>query len=183
MESYLLGLFAGDGWFENRGISFGTKDKHFAEKVQKILEKTYKKRTVLKLRKYKDGHELYIVSVHNKKLKEIFSQKLRTTKNKSKTFLFPDFEKIEDTRAFIAGIFDAEGHFRIWRNQPRVAMEIFNEKVAKKIHYFLRKDNIKASLSVCSDGGYRIDITSKRNVAILNDLYPFLKLAHLTGES
>lgn len=183
MESYLLGLFAGDGWFENRGIRFGTKNFEFAEKIKESLEKTYRKRVVLKLRKYKDGHSLYIVGLHNKQIRELFGQKLGTTKNKSKTFIIPNFDKIEDARAFIAGIFDAEGHSRIWRNQPRVAMEIFNENAARTIHSFLRNDSIKASLSVCSDGGYRIDITSKRNVERLYADYPFLRLTFPTGKS
>jgi len=131
MENYLLGLFAGDGWFEIRGVSFGTKDESFALKIQESLQSTYKKRTILKLRHYRDGHKLYIVSVHNKKLKERFEQKLAVTRKKSKNFIIPEFDKTEDMREFIAGMFDAEGHTRIWKNQPRAAMEIFNEKAAR----------------------------------------------------
>lgn len=74
-------------------------------------------------------------------------------------------------------MFDAEAHSYMWKkNIPRVALEIFNREASEFIVKTLRDDGIKAYLSKCSDGGFRIDITGNKNVNLLFKLYPFKKL-------
>lgn len=67
---YLLGLFAGDGWFQRRGISIGTANKKRSMKIANLMQTVLKKRVITKRRKYKDGHVMYIVSIYSVELEK-----------------------------------------------------------------------------------------------------------------
>lgn len=77
-------------------------------------------------------------------------------------------------RAFIKGLFDAEAYEYIWKNNPRIGFGIYNKEAANFVFENLKNDYIKASLSECKDGCYRIDITGKKNV----DRYHYLYTEH-----
>lgn len=171
---YLLGLFAGDGWFQSRGISIGTKHRKDAKKIADIMKRLFGREPKFKKRIFKDGHTLYIVSFYSVEIEKNFRKLLGfPSKNKSKNFQFPKRSKLL-SRQFIRGLFDAEAYEYLWRNKPRIGFEICNENVAKKVYDLIRADKISCSLSRCSDGANRIDITGKQNVANFNFLYGWL---------
>lgn len=181
-EAYIMGLFAGDGWFESRGISIGTNNETFAVRIWQMMSENFQKKVILKKRKYSDGHEMFIVSLHSKEIHRKYQEALKTTKKKSKTFQVPAFNTKEEKRSFVAGLIDAEGYFYFWKQKiPRVALEIFNENAALFIKNQLQNDEITASVSKCKDGGFRIDITGSKNVTKLFELYPLMKLSPHAG--
>ena len=174
--AYLLGRFAGDGWFQKRGIAIGTNKKGESEEIFELMENIFGREPKIKKRKYKDGHELYIIAFYSIEIEKEFRELLgNPKKNKSKTFTVPEIisTNVFLRRKFISGIFDAEGSFRMWRNKPRASMNIYNKQAAIFINKSLREDEIKSSLSFCSDGACRIDITGKSNVDILKEKYHY----------
>ncbi|MBI2542678.1 MAG: hypothetical protein HYW24_00615 [Candidatus Aenigmarchaeota archaeon] len=175
-KAYVLGLFAGDGWFESRGVTIGTTSESFASKIKQVMEQTFNKHIVLKPRIYKDGHKMFLVSLHSKEICEEFKQILQTSKKKSTTFKIPEMTT-EQKRSFVAGLFDAEGYTYLWkRKTPRVSMEIFHETASKFVQDVLLKDGIKGFVSKCGDGGFKFDVTGEKYILALFKLYPFLKL-------
>lgn len=182
MRYYLLGLFAGDGWFQTRGIAIGTNKIEFANKIADLCENEFGK-SKLKKRTYKDGHIIYIVFVWNKDVCEEFKRKLSTEKKKSTTFKIPDLSK-KEMRDFVAGVFDAEATLYFWKNKPRIGLEIHNEAAARKIHETLRKDRIKCNISKCSRGEFKIDFTGKESVDRFFEKYNTFRLTpSSTGQS
>ncbi len=171
---YLLGLFAGDGWFQTRGIAIGTNSDEFAEKISAIAKSLYGKVKVKK-RKYKDGHEMNLIFIWKKEVQEEFSKLLSTTKQKSKTFVPPEMS-LEEKREFVAGLFDAEGSAYIWYSKPRVGLGIYNKAAAEFILKTLLADKIKTYLSECKNGEFKIDVTGDENVKKLFKNYCFLRL-------
>jgi hypothetical protein len=161
---YILGLFAGDGWFQKRGISISTNDYHQALQIAEGVKTLFDKEPKLKKRVYPDKHILYCVSVYSVEIEAQFRKLLGNVKTrKSKTFVLPSFSNKNEARCFVKGIFDAESYSYNWRGQPRIAFEIFNQKACKQIYEILKKDLI-CSLSNISRGGFRIDITGESNV-------------------
>lgn len=169
---YLLGLFAGDGWFQSRGISIGTKYLQRSVEIAELMQRVFNKKPIVKKRKYSDGHEMYLISIYSVKIEAELRKLLHCQgRNKSKTFVIPNFSNKKFFRAFTKGLFDAEAYSYLWRNKPRIAFEIYNEKAITKIVKVLKADKIACSLSRCSDGGFRIDITGALNVNRFNFLY------------
>lgn len=172
---YLLGLFAGDGWFASRGIQIATNSAEFAEKIAELSHKTFGK-SLVRERRYTDGHRLFIVSVWDKKLHDEFRMLLQAeTGAKSKTFKPPIMPEA-DRRAFIAGLFDAEASTYFWYGKPRIGMGIYNKVAAEFIKDALRSDDIKCQLSVCKSGEFKLDITGERYVRRFFELYSVLRL-------
>jgi|SRR3989344_1444421 len=172
---YLLGLFAGDGWFQTRGIAIGTKSRSFVRKVAKIAKRLYGS-AIIKKRTYEDGHKMNFVYIWRKSVEEDFTRLLSTRKQKSKTFKPPRMNK-KQKREFIAGLFDAEGSGPYdWYGKPRVGLGIYNKTAAEFMWTNLRKDGIVTYLSTCKTGEYKIDITGKKNVQKLFRYYPFIRL-------
>lgn len=172
--AYLLGTFAGDGWFETRGIGLGTKDKIRAEFLSGLIKELFNKKPIVKLRKYKDGHELYIIRFFSKALEKRFREELGgVNQKKSKHFKVNLEIKNEVTlsRTFVKGLMDAEGYIYSWKGKPRFALEIYNIEAAEFIHKNFLRDGIKSSLSHRSNGGFRVETTGKNNIKILNFLY------------
>ncbi len=172
---YILGLFAGDGWFAIRGIQIGTNSKSFATKIVEIMNSLSLK-AITKKRIYRDGHTMFIISVWSKALCEEFKMLLRTDKKKSKTFKPPDFMTKEQSRSFVAGIMDAEASAFIWKNKPRVGLGIYNENAAKFVHGCLRNDAIKCYISICKSGEFKLDFTGNSNVDKFFEIYPVIRL-------
>ena len=175
MKFYLLGLFAGDGWFQTRGIAIGTNSINFASKIEKTCLNVFGKCKVKK-RIYPDGHKMYILYVWRKDVCDEFKILLKTEKNKSKTFRVPKME-LQFQRQFVAGIFDAEATSYLWKNKPRVGMELHNEMAAKEICEILRADGIKCYFSKCSRGEFKLDFTGKENVNKFFQNYHAFRLA------
>ena len=174
--AYLLGRFAGDGWFQKRGIAIGTKHESEAEFIAELMRRIFSKEPKAKFRKYSDGHELYQVSMYSVETEKHFREILgNIEKEKSKNFRIPESIITNDVlrRRFIQGIFDAEGSFRIWRGKPRVQMDIYNRTAAEAIQDSIRNDGIKSSLSICSDGACRIETTGEKNVELFRALYHY----------
>lgn len=175
--AYLLGLFAGDGWFEKRGItiSVGSDDREFANHIAQLMSEFFRKRIVVKERIYKDGHKMILLSLHSKKVCEEIKKLLNTLRKKSKTFVVPEFKSMKDKRAFIAGIFDAEGYYH--SSSRRVYFEIANKTARDKIAQMLREDNIKVCTYDRKDrDSFRLEINGC-NATKLFELYPFIKLS------
>ena len=169
---YLLGLFAGDGWFQKRGISIGTKDKNRATKIAGDLEHAFQKDAKVKRRVFPDGHAIYLVSLYSVEVEGVFRRLLgNPKKDKSKNFRVPRFPNSASKRAFVKGMFEAEAYEYVWHKMPRVAFEIFNRMAAKKIFSILRQDGIGCSFSQRKTGGCRIDITGKSNVSKFHSMY------------
>lgn len=182
MKFYLLGLFAGDGWFGSRGICIGTNSREFANQIDAIARKIYSK-SKIKTRIYKDGHTIHIVSVWKKDVQEEFEKLLDTKRQKSKTFKLPSVN-IEKKRQFIAGLFDAEASIYFWHGKPRIGFELHNEDAIRAVFSVLRNDDVKCYLSVCARGAFKIDITGTENVERFFRLYKTIKLSPLcTGKS
>lgn len=80
MRFYLLGLFAGDGWFEKRGITIGTNSETFAMTIRDMMLNEFSKNIIVKQRIYKDGHKMFLVSLHSVKICKEFKQLLQTDK-------------------------------------------------------------------------------------------------------
>ena len=170
--SYLLGNFAGDGWFEKRGIAIGTKSISRAKSLFVLMERVFNKKPKLKQRIYKDGHELYIVAIYSVYIEKLFRDLLgNPLKNKSKNFIVPTFKNKNVLRAFIRGLFEAEAYPYLWYNQPRVSFEIFNKNANGIIFNNLIEDGIVCSLSHIRKGGCRIDITGSKNTSKFYELY------------
>lgn len=167
----LFGWFAGDGWFEKRGISIGTKSPSNAKLIASAMESVLKLHPKVRKRKFSDGHELFLISVYSSKLEKEWKQLLRVNKQKSKNFVFPDGLNLEESRSFIAGLFDAEAYQYKWRGRDRVAFEIFNENAARKVFDKLKEDCVSACLSKIKRGGTRIDITGDKAVSQFCLLY------------
>lgn len=162
---YLLGLFAGDGWFQSRGISIGTKDEERASDIARLLEGVFSKKPIIKRRAYPDGHVMYLVSIYSVAIENRFRQLLgNVKKNKSKTFVPPKTKNRRALRAFVSGLFDAEGYRYLWKNKPRIGFGIYNKRAAIFVLENLKEEGVKASLSKCACGCYRIDITGKKHV-------------------
>jgi hypothetical protein len=169
---YLLGNFAGDGWFESRGIAIGTKNLERAKKLFSLMKLTFNKDPKFKKRIYKDGHSLYIVALYSVNIEKLFRNLLgNPLKNKSKNFKVPNFSDKSELRSFIRGLFEAEAYPYLWYNQPRIAFEIFNKQASEFIFNKLVEDGIKCYFSDISKGGYRIDITGINNTSKLYELY------------
>ena len=169
---YLLGNFAGDGWFESRGISIGTKSLLRAKHLAKLIENVFNKKPKIKQRVYKDGHSLYIVSIYSVVIEILFRDLLgNPVKYKSKNFIIPNLKNKNLLRAFIRGIFEAEAYNYFWYNKPRISFEIFNKQASEKIFKEISEDGIKCSLSNIKKGGYRIDITGVNETSKFNNLY------------
>lgn len=175
MKFYLLGLFAGDGWFQTRGIAIGTNSRDFATKIEEFSIKVFGKSS-LKKRVYKDGHTMYIVYVWRKDVYEEFKRLLQTERKKSKTFKIPKLNR-KNQRQFIAGIFDAEATSYLWRKKPRIGLELHNELAAKSICSILRSDEIKCNISKCSRSEFKLDFTGKENVDKFFGNYHTFRLA------
>ncbi len=171
---YLLGLFAGDGWFQTRGIAIGTNSDEFAEKIAKVAKSLYGTAKIKK-RTYSDGHKMNLVFIWRKEVQEDFAKLLSSRKQKSKTFKPPEM-LAEESREFVAGLFDAEASAYKWYGKPRIGLGIYNKIAAEFIFKTLRNDNIKAYLSTCKNGEYKIDITGNENVERLFKNYDFLRL-------
>ncbi|HIJ97473.1 TPA: hypothetical protein H1009_00115 [archaeon] len=171
---YLLGLFAGDGWFQTRGIAIGTNSDKFAKKIAKVAKSLYGVAKIKK-RTYSDGHKMNLIFVWKKEVQDDFAKLLSSTKQKSKTFKPPKMSASE-SREFVAGLFDAEASAYKWYGKPRVGLGIYNRTAAEFIVKTLRSDSIKAYLSACKNGEYRIDITGNENVERLFKNYSFLRL-------
>ncbi len=171
---YLLGLFAGDGWFQTRGVAIGTNSKEFAKKIAEAAKSLYGKAKIKK-RIYEDGHIMYLVFIWKKEVQEDFAKLLSASKEKSKNFKPPKMN-LEEKREFVAGILDAEASSYIWHNKPRVGLGIYNKVAAEFIVKTLRSDKIRAYLSCCKNGEYKIDITGKENIDRIFKNYYFLRL-------
>ena len=160
---YILGLFAGDGWFEKRGIAIATSKYREALRISEDLESLFDKKPKIKKRTYPDKHVIYKVAVYSVNIEKVFRELLGNVKrNKSKTFTLPKFSNRNLARCFVKGIFDAESYTYKWKGQPRIAFEIYNEKASKHIYQILKEDLV-CSLSKRSNGGFRIDITGTKN--------------------
>lgn len=169
---YLLGLFAGDGWFQSRGISIGTSKKKRSEEIAKIMQTVFLKKPIIKRRRHSDGHVMYYISVYSVEIEKELRLLLGGVKrNKSRNFIPPDMKNKDLARAFIEGLFDAESYEYVWKNKPRIGFGIYNEKASRFVFKNLREDKIKATLSKCKDGCFRIDITGKDNVDRYHSLY------------
>ncbi len=161
---YILGLFAGDGWFAKRGITICTSKYQEALKIAERLEILFDKKPKIKRRIYPDEHVIYNISVYSVFIEKSFRKILgNVKKNKSKTFVLPKFPNQNMARCFVKGIFDAESYSYTWKGQPRIAFEIYNEKASNQIYKILKKDLV-CSLSKRSNGGFRIDITGTKNL-------------------
>lgn len=171
---YLLGLFAGDGWFQTRGIAIGTNSEKFAEKISQMIDRNFSK-SKIKKRIYKDGHIIFTVYLWKASVQKEFEQLLQTSKNKSKTFQIPIMDNSQK-RDFIAGLFDAEASSYFWKNKPRVGLGIYNKVAAEFIKQTLRNDGIKCYLSKCKNGEFKIDFTGDESVRIFFDFYPVLRI-------
>ncbi|MBI5036584.1 hypothetical protein HZC09_04540 [Candidatus Micrarchaeota archaeon] len=172
---YLLGLFAGDGWFQSRGISIGTKYKQRANEIATLMKVVLGRTPKIKRRKYADGHIMYLISVYSVAVERLFRRLLgNPIVNKSKTFLVPHFTEKESARSFVKGLFDAEAYEYVWRSRPRIGFAVFNKKAAEFVRELLASDSIRCSLSCCSDGAFRIDITGKNHVDRFHLLYDWL---------
>ncbi len=170
--AYLLGNFAGDGWFEKRGISIGTKNPSRAETLGNLMGLVFNKTPKIKKRIYKDGHIQFIVSIYSVAIERNFRNLLgNPVKDKSKNFKVPTFRSKKLLRAFVRGMFEAEAYFYLWYQKPRVSFEIFNEEASKTIFRIIREDKIACSLSKIKIGGYRIDITGSKNTSRFCSLY------------
>ena len=174
MKFYLLGLFAGDGWFQERGIAIGTNSENFANEIAECATKVFGKCSIKK-RTYRDGHVMYNIYVWRKSISDEFKLLLGTEKQKSKTFRIPEMTK-EERRQFIAGIFDAEATCYFWKDKPRIGMEIHNENAAKTICQFLREDGIRCYVSKCKRGAFKLDFTGNENVNKFFMYYHTLRL-------
>lgn len=170
---YILGWFAGDGWFESRGIAIGNKNKQKLLKLGEIIKKVFGKEPKIKHRIYNDGHELYILKLSSTKIEKLFRKKLGNVLiNKSKTFKFPKCN-LSQSRAFIRGLYEAEAYKYLWYNKPRIGFIIFNKEAILDVYKIIKSDEINCALSTLSKGGFRIDITGIKNVDKFSDLYSF----------
>jgi intein/homing endonuclease len=169
---YLLGLFAGDGWFQSRGISIGTKYSKRAIEIALLMAFVFDGTPIIKRRIYRDGHKMFLVSFYSVNLENVFRSLLgNPPREKSKNFRIPLFASAKFKRAFIKGLFDAESYEYVWRGVPRIGMEIFNAPAAEFIREELNRDGVRCSLSHCSDGGCRLDVTGVSNVDHFHFLY------------
>ncbi len=169
---YLLGTFAGDGWFERRGIAIGTNNVLRANVLNNLMTRLFNKEPKYKLRIYKDGHSLYIIALYSVYVESLFRNALgNPKKDKSKNFKLPKYKDKSLLREFIKGIFEAEAYHYTWREQPRIAFEIYNMEACKEIFNHIKEDNIKCYFSRIKKGGYRIDITGDNNVSRFYKLY------------
>ena len=161
---YILGLFAGDGWFQKRGIAISTSKHWEALRIAEDLRILFNKEPKIKKRIYPDKHVIYVIAVYSVVTEKLFRKLLgNVERNKSKTFVLPSFSNKNLARCFVKGIFDAESYSYIWKGQPRIAFEIYNEKACHQLYEILKEDLV-CSLSRISNGGYRIDITGTKNV-------------------
>ena len=174
--SYFLGLFAGDGWFQSRGISIGTSKENECQKIKDLMKEIFGTDPIVKQRIYKDGHKMYLISLYSVELERKIRKLLDVPdRNKSKTFSIP--REIQQSsnlmRYFIAGFFDAECWEYSWYGKKRISMEIANKNVLELIANFIRKDGINNNTSKRSNRNlFRIDITGEKNVTVFEEIYP-----------
>jgi 23S rRNA A2030 N6-methylase RlmJ len=139
------------------------------------MKDIFKKRVIVKQRTYKDGHKMTLISIHNKELSENLKKILNTEKKKSKTFVVPNFDSVEERRAFIAGIFDAEAHYS--PSSCRIYFEITNKNAIEKIAKMIEDDGIKVCLYERKNkNSFRLEINGKNALRLLT-LYPFIRLS------
>jgi flagellar protein FlaI len=173
--SYFLGLFAGDGWFQSRGISIGTNNEKESLRIKKLMRQLFQKEPIVKKRIYKDGHKMYIISLYSVELEKKIRDLLKVPAGeKSKIFKIP--KEIQRTnnlmRNFISGLFDAESWKYDWYSRKRISMEISNEPVLELISNFIKKDGIKVSGSKRKSRNlFRIDITGEPSITLFEELY------------
>lgn len=171
-EAYLLGRFFGDGWFEKNGIAIATKSIEDVKTLLRLFDEVYGLKAKIKLRTYNDGHKVYVIRVWSKNLYIKYMQLLRTSRKKSLTAMPPELCGIAK-QCFLKGVLDAESWIYTWRGKLRISLELYNEAMVKYLRSILEELKVKSSLSLCSDGAYRIDITGSHALSLIN-LFSYL---------
>ena len=158
-ESYLLGRFFGDGWFEDcKGIALATSSYSDACMLGDLMQRVYGRKPRLKLRVYSDGHKLYIVRLWSKNVSKRYASLLGGFKKKSKNSLPPNLCNKKERICFLKGVIDAEAWVYMWRGRLRLSLELYNYPMIMFIYEILVELNVKAWLSKHKDGAYRLDI-------------------------
>ena len=163
-ESWLLGLFVGDGSLSkglnsDYKISFYLESVRFAQVVCKDISEIYGAKPRIYIYKKKKCYEVYF---RNKNVWRNFLEiKNNLTKLKN---------KIKFPINFIAGIIDAEGHIDL--KGYRITITLKSSEISKLVLYFLRKIGIIPKVYKTSDESYRIRIYGKKNML---KFLPYLK--------